>query len=107
MKKFDCFLVCFSLQSKKDLEKACEDWKSFITEYGPENCPQILVGLKKDARNNFVEDSINGPDESVTTTFGREESQFFQFDGYIECSAKTKENVEEVFIEAIKAVKSR
>ena len=63
------------------------------------NAPKILVGNKKDLRNDEVtkRELLETKQELVTPEEGYAESQRIGAYAYVECSAKTKEGVREVF----------
>ena len=50
----NCFLVCFSLVDKDSLKNACNTWRNELITLGPSNCPKILVGLKSDLREVYI-----------------------------------------------------
>ena len=100
----DVILMCFSIDSPDSLENIPEKWTPEVRHFCP-NVPIILVGNKKDLRN----------DENTKRELSKMKQEPVKFDdanaicekiggrAYLECSAKTKEGVREVFKMATKA----
>lgn len=70
------------------------------------NTPILLVGLKKDLRNDHktIKEAQEFGDAIVSEKEGMEASKAMNCVTYCECSAKTREGLEEVFLNAIAAV---
>ena len=98
----DAFVLCFSLVDPTSFENIESKWVSELKHHCP-TVPIVLVGMKKDLRhcNNMKE---NG-EKNIHTQ--REEglalAERIKAFSYIECSAKTGDNVREVFESATKA----
>ena len=69
------------------------------------NVPIILVGNKKDLRNDAstIRELAKMKQEPVKYEEGRSMAEKINAFGYLECSAKTKEGVREVFETATRA----
>ena len=102
------FVVCFSLVNKTTLENLRTKWIPEVLHHG-ETVPIILVGTKKDLRDNHGQDYLTGTTSSIVT---KEEAESFvesqrkkniPIYAYVECSAKTQEGINEIFEEAVKA----
>ena len=74
----DCFLVCFNLADKGSLKNACNQWRAELLTLGPHNCPKILVGLKSDLREEFLQDPSK-KDLCVTAEEGKAACNEFNF----------------------------
>lgn len=68
--------------------------------------PFILVGTKSDIRNEPAElEKLRAQGQSpITTEQGNELARKLKAIKYMECSAKTQENLKDVFDEAVRAV---
>ena len=100
----DVILMCFSIDSPDSLENIPEKWTPEVRHFCP-NVPIILVGNKKDLRNDEKTKSelSKMKQQPVTTEEGSNICEKINANCYMECSAKTKENVREVFYQATKA----
>ena len=81
-----------------------EKWAPEAKKFCPK-CPLILVGCKKDLRNDqkILEKLSKRKQESVTPMQARTVANRTSAYAYIECSAKTREGVHAVFQTATKA----
>uniref|UniRef100_A0A3B4BIZ4 Ras homolog family member C n=1 Tax=Periophthalmus magnuspinnatus TaxID=409849 RepID=A0A3B4BIZ4_9GOBI len=89
----DVILMCFSIDSPDSLENIPEKWTPEVKHFCP-NVPIILVGNKKDLRND------EKTREKLTV---QEMATRIGAVNCLECSAKTKEGVREVFEMATRA----
>ncbi|XP_076245192.1 ras-like GTP-binding protein RhoL [Calliopsis andreniformis] len=92
----DCFLICFSVNSRSSYENVINKWHPEIKYHCP-NTPIVLVGTKGDLRSAENIDTIPQKDCKKM----KKKVKAFK---YVECSALERENLEEVFSEAIRAV---
>ena len=94
----DAILMCFSIDNPESLENIAEKWTPEVKHFCP-NVPIILVGNKKDLRNDddIKQESAKMNQESVKAEDGRSMAERINACAYLECSAKTKEGVREVF----------
>uniref|UniRef100_A0A3B5QEU4 Rho-related GTP-binding protein RhoC-like n=1 Tax=Xiphophorus maculatus TaxID=8083 RepID=A0A3B5QEU4_XIPMA len=94
----DVILMCYSIDSPDSLENISEKWTPEVKHFCP-NVPIILVGNKKDLRNdeNTRRDLAKMKQEPVKTEDGMSMATRINAFYYLECSAKTKDGVREVF----------
>ena len=91
-------LLCISIDNPDSLQNVVDKWKPELNHFCPD-IPFILVGNKKDLRD---EEEVNVQLERfnqkpVTFEEGEEVARKIGAVCYIECSAKTREGVREVF----------
>lgn len=100
----DVILMCFSIDSPDSLENIPEKWTPEVKHFCP-NVPIILVGNKKDLRNdpNTIKELSKMKQEPVKPEEGRAMAEKINAFAYLECSAKSKEGVREVFETATRA----
>ena len=100
----DVILMCFSIDSPDSLENIPEKWTPEVKHFCP-NVPIILVGNKKDLRHdpNTIKELAKMKQEPVKPEEGRAMAEKINAFAYLECSAKSKEGVREVFETATKA----
>merc|ERR1711970_524863 len=100
----DVILMCFSIDSPDSLENIPEKWTPEVKHFCP-NVPIILVGNKKDLRNdsNTIKELGKMKQEPVRPEEGRTMAEKINAFGYLECSAKSKDGVREVFETATRA----
>ncbi|VDN08396.1 unnamed protein product [Thelazia callipaeda] len=106
----DVFIVCYSVERPQSLKSVQEKWIPEIRRFCPD-VPILVVGNKKDIRN---EQEQRRRKTSNATTNCENQRQLVNFDDavacakqfsshkVIECSAKTKEGVRNVFDTAIR-----
>lgn len=100
----DVILMCFSIDSPDSLENIPEKWTPEVRHFCP-NVPIILVGNKKDLRNDphTLRELAKMKQKPVAPEEGRTMAEKINAYGYLECSAKTKDGVREVFETATRA----
>lgn len=100
----DVILMCFSVDSPDSLENIPEKWVPEVKHFCP-NVPIILVGNKKDLRNDeAVKHELSRLKlEPVKPEEGRAMAARIGAYDYLECSAKTKDGIWEVFEAATRA----
>uniref|UniRef100_A0A4W5LYP9 Ras homolog gene family, member Aa n=1 Tax=Hucho hucho TaxID=62062 RepID=A0A4W5LYP9_9TELE len=100
----DVILMCFSIDSPDSLENIPEKWTPEVKHFCP-NVPIILVGNKKDLRNDehTRRELAKMKQEPVKPEEARDMANRINAFGYLECSAKTKDGVREVFEMATRA----
>ncbi|XP_042011702.1 rac-like GTP-binding protein 5 [Salvia splendens] len=99
----DVFLLAFSLISRPSFENISKKWVPELRHYAP-SVPIVLVGTKLDLREDkqFKKDYPGA--STISTEQGEELRKQIGAVAYIECSAKTQQNVKGVFDAAIKVV---
>ncbi|KAL4561931.1 hypothetical protein LXL04_034115 [Taraxacum kok-saghyz] len=99
----DVFILAFSLISKASYENVSKKSIPELKHYAP-GVPIVLVGTKIDLWDDkqFFADHPNAV--PITTAQGEELTKTIGAPAFIECSAKTQENVKTVFDSAIKVV---
>ncbi|XP_048196760.1 transforming protein RhoA-like [Perognathus longimembris pacificus] len=100
----DVILMCFSIDCPDSLENIPEKWTSEVKHFCP-NVPIILVGNKKDLQNDEPRrrELAKMKQEPVKLEEGRDMANRIGALEYMECSAKTKDRVREVFEMATRA----
>jgi len=100
----DVFLVCFSLVNPVSFDNIVK-WVNEVQHYRPE-APMLLVGTQMDLRDDqATRDRLESRGLSpITHDQGVSEAKKKGCKKYLECSAKTKEGVKDVFDEAIRSV---
>lgn len=99
----DVMILCFSIDSPSSLKNITDKWSHDIKTYCP-GAPIIVVGNKKDLRNNknLIEQLKEQNEEPVSEEQGRLVAENIGAAGYVECSALKNEGVQEVFKMAAK-----
>eukprot|EP01132_Coremiostelium_polycephalum_P004702 gene4702-5874_t len=89
----------------RPLSYANANWYPEVMHFCPD-VPQILVGTKLDTRENrgIIEKLEQTGQKAITTEQGNELARKIKAVKYMECSAKTSQNLKQVFDEAIKSV---
>lgn len=102
--KANVILVCYSVDSPDSLENVLEKWIDEVNGLC-QGVPVILVGLKKDLRDGNQDDQVRPikPEKLVQTSQGADVAAQIGARRFIECSALTRENVNEVFDNATRA----
>ncbi|VDN56847.1 unnamed protein product [Dracunculus medinensis] len=100
----DVILMCFSIDSPDSLENIPEKWTPEVRHFCP-NVPIILVGNKKDLRNDpqTIRELAKMKQEPVRPEQGRTIAEQIGAFAYLECSAKAKDGIREVFEKATQA----
>lgn len=100
----DVIVMCFAINNPDSFENIIEKWLPEVNHFCP-NVPVILVGNKKDLRNDSetIEELEKRKLKPVTTEQGRSMAERIKAFTYQECSAKTREGVREIFETAARA----
>lgn len=104
----DVFIVCYSVERVQSLKSVQEKWIPEIRRFCPD-VPILVVGNKKDIRNDRerqgrIKDDGNSENSRQLVNFDDAVACAKEFSSHkvIECSAKTKEGVRNVFDTAIR-----
>jgi len=91
-------LMCFSIDSPDSLENIPEKWVPEVRHFCP-NIPIVLVGNKKDLRNDeeTIRTLAKNKQKPVTEQEGQKMAETINAKAYMECSAMTKLGVQQVF----------
>lgn len=101
----DVVLMCFSIDNPDSLANVHEKWVPEVRHFCGQSVPLILVGNKIDLRHekNAMKELSNFNQAPVTIEEGRAMFERIKANAYMECSAKTREGVSDVFETAAKA----
>jgi len=101
----DVFLVCFSVANPVSYQNVLQKWLPEMHHFCP-GVPFVLVGTKKDLRKDDQEiERLRAlGQEPLQFSAGTDLAKKTKASKYVECSARTRENIKAVFDEAIKAV---
>jgi len=97
-------LLCFSLSSPSSYENVTKKWQQEMATH----CPKaaiVLVGTKLDLRDDkdTIETLKGKKLKPITSSQGKSKSKEINAYTYVECSAKSKKNLKDVFDEVPKA----
>ena len=100
----DVIVMCFGIDNPDSLENITEKWQPEVRHFCP-RVPVVLVGNKKDLRQDEQtrRELAKIKKEPVRFEQGREVAESIHAVAYLECSAKTKDGVREVFETATRA----
>ena len=99
----DVIVICFSIDNRDSFANVSLKWIPEVRHFCPRT-PIILVGTKTDLRYSPGAAYSSSTDKrSVVTSEGQELSRSIKAHRYVECSAKTRDGVDEVFQTAAKA----
>ena len=100
----DVILMCFSVDSHDSLENIHAKWVPEVQHFCP-NVPFLLISTKKDLRNDpaIKQALMREKLEVIRPEQGKAMAEKVGAYAYLECSAKTREGVREVFITATRA----
>jgi len=93
--KTDCFILCYAINNRASFANIETKWMPELRHH----CPKaaiILVGTKMD-----LKDSSN---DVITEHEAKKLKSRIKANNFLQCSAKTREGLEEVYIEAVRAV---
>lgn len=94
-----CFLICYSISNRTSYDNVLSKWWPEIRHFQP-HVPIVLVGTKSDLR-------VPGSEKFVTTAEGKRLKNRIKAYSLVECSAKRKLNLPDVFDEAVRAAEKK
>lgn len=94
----DVILMCFSVDNRDSLENIQSKWIPEVEHFCP-NVPYLLIATKKDLRTDPAFVSVG----TIKQEAGKGMADSVGAYTYLECSAKTREGVREVFTTATRA----
>ena len=97
----DVIIICFAIDNRDSFANVPQKWVLEVRHFCPRT-PVILAGMKIDLRTEpnlvVVGAGVNGAsNKPVSTAEGNELCRSISACRYVECSAKTKEGVNDVF----------
>ena len=94
-------LICFSVDSPVSATSVIEKWIPEVRHFCGQ-CPIILVACKKDLRSDLevIGKLKQDGEKPLTSEAGKQLALQIKADAYMECSAKTREGVQDVFVQA-------
>lgn len=98
------FIICFSISSPASYENVKHKWHPEVTHHCP-NTPILLVGTKKDLRNDpeVLKKLKDQNQMTITQQQGTALAKQIQAIKYLECSALNQDGIKEVFAEGVRA----
>ncbi|CAG7731830.1 unnamed protein product [Allacma fusca] len=93
--KTDCFVVCYAVDNRTSFENIENEWIHELRKQCP-SAAVLLVGTKADL--------LGQAPNSVTEQEGKKLKSKIKAKAFMHCSAKTGLNIEDVFIECVRAV---
>jgi len=102
------FLICFSLVNPTSFANVEQSWVKDVKEFDAA-IPFVIVGTCMDLRidDKTISSLAAKGKKPVTQEEGLALSRKLGAQAYVECSAKTKENLEVVFNQAVSAILAR
>jgi len=93
--KTDCFIVCYAVNNRSSYLNVESKWMPELKHYCPKTAC-ILVGTKSDVKTQAK--------DPISFHEGKKMKSKIKAHAFLECSAKTRENLNDVFVEAVRSV---
>lgn len=97
----DLVLICYTIENKNKLNNINKKWLMEIKNYCP-NAKYILIALKADLRDD--NDPVLDKSNFVSKEDGEKLAEQIKALKFMECSARTGQNVKQVFEEAARHI---
>lgn len=94
--KVDAVIVCYSIANATTFNNIKRKWMPELKEHA-QNVPCILVGTKKDLRDDLEDSSHRSCERMVSTEQGKELARSIGAQSFHECSALYREGTRDVF----------
>ncbi|CAF2794623.1 unnamed protein product [Rotaria sp. Silwood2] len=96
-------IICFNVISPISARNVIDIWTPEIRHFCGQ-CPIVLVACKKDLRTDsqIIAKLKQEGEKPVTNETGKRLATEIKADVYMECSAKTREGVQDLFIQAVR-----
>jgi len=91
----ECFILCFAVNMRASFDNIQSKWLLELRHHCPRT-PILLVGTKSDLRDTQQQE------DTISTAEGRKLRARINATKYVECSAKTRHGLDEVFQEAVR-----
>ena len=104
----DIILICYSIDNKVSLENIIDKWHPDLKYFCPKT-PTILIGTKKDLRENAGSDFKPNKKyklKDIKYEEGHETAVRIKAHAFFECSCKTFEGVDQIFEAAARCMLS-
>ena len=94
----DVILMCFAIDNPDSLENIRDKWEPEVKHFCP-TVPVVLVGTKRDLRHDSETHEIlsRTKQKPASSDEGRAIADTIGAYAYVECSAKTRDGIREVF----------
>ena len=94
-------LMCFSVDNPTSISSVVEKWMPEVRHFCGK-CPVILVACKTDLRTDskVIAKLKSQGEKPVSNEYAKQIFNQIKADAYMECSAKTREGVQELFVNA-------
>nr|XP_056715072.1 rho-related GTP-binding protein RhoF [Euleptes europaea] len=94
-------LVCYDVMNPTSFDNVLIKWSHEVSHFC-QGIPIVLVGCKTDLRKDreYLRKLRSAQQEPITYSQGEEARRQMNADVYLECSAKYRENIEDIFREA-------